>query len=98
MVEDGEESNEDNGYESVEGADPTVTKRRMDEKQLLTQARTFRDFENLFIALDALERWKDQLEQVEGLVYLDYYDLLRLTINAYSDTRGRAWERNHRTS
>ena len=98
MIEDSEESNDEDGYNLVEGADPTNVNRRMDEKQLLTQARTFRDFENLFIALDALERWKDQVEQIDGLVYVDNWHLLRLTTNAYSDTRGRAWERNHRTS
>ena len=30
---------------------------------LLNQSRTFRDFENLFVALDALEQWKDLADQ-----------------------------------
>lgn len=30
---------------------------------LLDQSRTFRDFENLFAALDAMERWKDLADQ-----------------------------------
>ena len=30
---------------------------------LLSQSRTFRDFENLFVALDALEQWRDLADQ-----------------------------------
>ena len=62
LAEESEESNDDEGYESVEGADRILGKR------LLTQARTFRDLENLFIALDALERWRDALEKMDELV------------------------------
>ena len=34
-----------------------------ERKLLLDQSRTFRDFENLFAALDAMERWKDLVDQ-----------------------------------
>ncbi|KAL8822657.1 MAG: hypothetical protein Q9191_006611 [Dirinaria sp. TL-2023a] len=77
MAEESEESNDDEEYESIEGGDRKI------EKRLLTQARTFRDFENLFIALDAMERWKDAVEKMDGHTRSDGGDE---SLNSFRDT------------
>ncbi len=55
--------NDEDGYNSPEEAH-----RAADRKYLLSEARAFRDLERLFVALDALERWKDAADEAIGSV------------------------------
>jgi hypothetical protein len=55
---------DENGYDSPEDAH-----RAADQKYLLSEARAFRDLERLFVALDALERWKDAADKAIGSAF-----------------------------
>lgn len=67
--------NEQDGYDSPEDAHRASSQSRADRKHLLSEARTFRDFERLFVALDALERWKDAVDEAIGSTFSHARDL-----------------------
>lgn len=56
--------NDEDGYGSPEDAH-----RAADRKYLLSEARAFRDLERLFVALDALERWRDAAGKAIGSAF-----------------------------
>ena len=87
--EDGDESNKEHGSDSVEGANCLSGQSRTDRKYLLSQARSFRDFENLFVALDGLERWRDAEKQMaESVLPLSEMPSSVLTIGVCTDSQG----------
>lgn len=54
------------GYDTPEEAHDASSQSNADRKLLLSQARAFREFEKLFVALDALERWRVAAGEVIG--------------------------------
>ena len=71
------------GYRSVSGSRNMSCPVRADREYLLSKARSFRDLETLFVALDALERWKDIADRMLGFVLVSVQNVvLMLTLNA----------------
>ena len=63
--------NTDSRYEPNEGRRRSSSMRRINEERdiMLNQARTFRDFQNLFTAVDALEEWAALAQKAKKYVH-----------------------------
>jgi hypothetical protein len=67
-----------------------------EQEILLQQARTFRDLEALFVALDAIAKWKELADQAPRLVLSPlptFPQLLSMTFRSSPDARheGKTW-------
>lgn len=83
---------ERDGHDRANGTNGTLGQSRMDRRYLQLQARSFRDFENLFVALDALERWKDAADRMMRCVcFLSIIGRLLLTAICEQSGHGKAW-------